>query len=172
MEDKKYEFPIKGVIISLFITFISLTWLYLASESSFFLLGGIFFGLGAIGAWRGTILDYNLYKASKNNDKKKMEETAIEIQEFIKAGEEFGKPKPVDSKILERELQEAKQSQMSDVPWEQRYFTEPCPYCGHIKVRYSNWDDKRLSVAFWGGMSSKIGKAFHCDYCNRTFNKE
>lgn len=68
------------------------------------------------------------------------------------------------------EKRDAELSQKSNVPWDKRYFTQPCPYCSHYKVRYSTWDDKKMSVAFWGVWSDKVGKSFKCDNCGRVFN--
>ena len=66
---------------------------------------------------------------------------------------------------LDREYEEAVESQKSTTPWTVRYSTSPCPYCGHYKVRYAKWEDKRLSVAFWGAASSKIGTNYKCEHC-------
>lgn len=70
---------------------------------------------------------------------------------------------------LELEKQFAIESQKNAAPWE-RYYPYPCPYCGHYKVRPSKWDDKRMSVAFWGIHSQKIGKQYKCDYCGSMWN--
>ena len=70
---------------------------------------------------------------------------------------------------LELEKQFAIESQKNAAPWE-RYYSYPCPYCGHYKVRPSKWDDKRMSVAFWGIHSQKIGKQYKCDYCGSMWN--
>ncbi|MCR5799700.1 MAG: hypothetical protein K6G69_06440 [Lachnospiraceae bacterium] len=78
--------------------------------------------------------------------------------------------KEKEAQALQAEQEFAIKSQSDSTPWNKRYFTDPCPYCGHYKVRYASWDDKKLSVAFWGVWSNKVGKNFHCDYCNRTFN--
>ena len=72
---------------------------------------------------------------------------------------------------LEQEKRYAQASQNSNVPWNKRYFTEPCPYCNHYKVRYATWDDKKMSVAFWGIWSSKVGANFHCDCCGKAFSQ-
>lgn len=60
-------------------------------------------------------------------------------------------------------------SQKRTEPWAIRYSTSPCPYCGHYKVRYAKWEDKKMSVAFWGVASSAIGKNYKCEYCNRMW---
>ena len=49
------------------------------------------------------------------------------------------------------------------------YITKPCPHCGHYKVRYAKWDDKKMSVAFWGIHSQKIGKQYICDNCKNMW---
>ena len=64
---------------------------------------------------------------------------------------------------------QAIQSQQSNTPWTIRYAIYPCPHCGHYKVRCANWEDKRLSVAFWGAASSKIGKTYKCEHCKRMW---
>ena len=71
--------------------------------------------------------------------------------------------------LIEMEKNEAIKSQTSDVPWEKRYYTDPCPYCGHYKVRAAVWDDKALSVSFWGVASSKIGTRFKCEQCKNMW---
>ena len=73
-----------------------------------------------------------------------------------------------NARLIQREREEAIKSQTNSAPWE-RYYTYPCPFCGHYKVRDANWDDKRVSVAFWGVASSKIGDHYKCEHCNRTW---
>lgn len=75
----------------------------------------------------------------------------------------------IHSQMLENERQQAIHSQEYGAQWDTKYFTDPCPYCGHYKVRYAKWDDKRLSVAFWGGASSKIGTRYKCEHCGRMW---
>lgn len=70
---------------------------------------------------------------------------------------------------INREYQEAIASQKSNTPWTVKYATEPCPYCGHYKVRSAKWDDKKMSVAFWGAASGKFGKSFKCDHCKQMW---
>lgn len=70
---------------------------------------------------------------------------------------------------IEREYQQAVASQKSPTPWTVRYETHPCPYCGHYKVRYAKWDDKKISVAFWGAASSTIDMHYKCDSCNKMW---
>lgn len=50
------------------------------------------------------------------------------------------------------------------------YIAKPCPHCGHYKVRAATWDDKKMSVAFWGVHSQKIGKRYKCDNCGNMWN--
>ena len=66
---------------------------------------------------------------------------------------------------LDAEYQAAQASQNRTEPWAVRYSTSACPHCGHYKVRTAKWDDKRMSVAFWGVASDKIGKNYICDNC-------
>ena len=70
---------------------------------------------------------------------------------------------------LEQEKREAEASQKDPTPWRIRYATYPCPHCGHYKVRSAKWEDKKLSVAFWGPMSSALGKEFKCEHCGRMW---
>lgn len=70
---------------------------------------------------------------------------------------------------IEQERQAAIASQHATEPWAKRYSTSPCPYCGHYKVRSAKWEDKSLSVAFWGIASSKIGTNYKCEHCNRMW---
>ena len=70
---------------------------------------------------------------------------------------------------IDAEYQSAVQSQKSTEPWTVRYSTSPCPYCGHYKVRYAKWEDKSMSVAFWGIASSKIGTNYKCEHCKRMW---
>ena len=70
---------------------------------------------------------------------------------------------------LEREYQQAVASQQASEPWTVRYSTHPCPYCGHYKVRYAKWEDKQMSVAFWGIASSAIDKHYKCEYCKKMW---
>lgn len=71
--------------------------------------------------------------------------------------------------MLEKERQDAIESQNGGPAWRIRYMTDPCPYCGHYKVRYAKWEDKRMSVAFWGMASSKISKDFKCENCKKMW---
>lgn len=72
-------------------------------------------------------------------------------------------------RILQAEKEAAERSQLSGAPWE-RYYTYPCPYCGHYKVRPATWDDKKMSVAFWGPHSPKAGKRYKCEHCKQMWN--
>lgn len=69
--------------------------------------------------------------------------------------------------LVERE--EAIESHQASEPWAVRYATEPCPHCGHYKVRNAKWEDKRLSVSFWGAYSTKIGKCYKCEHCGEMW---
>ena len=57
-------------------------------------------------------------------------------------------------------LNALERNQAKNDPWATRYNAHSCPYCGHRKVRNAKWDDKRMSVAFWGVASDKIGKNY------------
>ena len=84
-------------------------------------------------------------------------------QEMIKKKEEQ------QQLIIDFEYQQAVASQKLTEPWAKRYELSACPHCGHYKVRKANWDDKRISVAFWGAASTKIGKSYICDHCERMW---
>ncbi len=71
------------------------------------------------------------------------------------------------NRTLAYELEQAEASQRNSSPWGVKYYTSPCPYCGHYKVRNMNWDDKRMSVAFWGAYAPKVGKHYTCDNCKQ-----
>ena len=101
---------------------------------------------------------YDEYSLYKTNQQEYWKKKAAETNAAIKKREE-------ENAVIEQEKEAAIRSQTFGSPWE-RYYTHPCPYCGHYKVRSANWDDKRMSVAFWGGASSKIGKRFKCENCN------
>lgn len=70
---------------------------------------------------------------------------------------------------IQQEKYQAIASQESGEPWRTRYMTTPCPHCGHYKVRWSKWEDKRLSIAFWGAASDKIGKSYKCEHCGEMW---
>ena len=56
-------------------------------------------------------------------------------------------------------------------PWETTYYSFPCPYCGKNMVRPAKWDDKRLSIAFWGALlSPKTGTRYKCDNCKKMWS--
>ena len=92
----------------------------------------------------------------------------INEREKVKNGT-YDREREEERKTIERERIYAEYSQTSGTPWEKRYYTYPCPYCRHYKVRRANWDDKRMSVAFWGGASSKIGTNYKCEHCGRMW---
>lgn len=79
------------------------------------------------------------------------------------------KQKESEERQEELELEKARAEASQRQPWGTKYLTTPCPYCGHYKVRYSDWDDKKVSVAFWGAASTKIAERFKCDYCHRMW---
>lgn len=74
-----------------------------------------------------------------------------------------------EREIIKYEYQQALDSQVADEPWTVRYSTHPCPYCGHYKVRYAKWEDKQMSVAFWGMASSAIDKHYKCEWCKKMW---
>lgn len=72
-------------------------------------------------------------------------------------------------KQIQIEYHQALASQEDRTPWSTVYATEPCPYCGHYKVRNAKWEDKSLSISFWGIASDKIGKDFKCEHCSKMW---
>ena len=72
-------------------------------------------------------------------------------------------------KQIEIERLQAIYSQQEGEPWRTKYATYPCPHCGHYKVRYAKWEDKRLSVSFWGSASTAIGKQYKCEHCGKMW---
>ena len=70
---------------------------------------------------------------------------------------------------IQKEKEFAEASQRASEPWAIKYSTHPCPYCGHYKVRYAKWEDKSVSIAFWGIASSKIGKDYKCEHCKKMW---
>ena len=103
--------------------------------------------------------DYNL--AQKDYPEYLRRETA-KLERQIKMEE-------AEKAEIDAEYQAAVQSQNLTEPWAIRYSTSPCPYCGHYKVRYAKWEDKSMSVAFWGIASSKIGTNYKCEHCKRMW---
>lgn len=88
-----------------------------------------------------------------------------EWERVCKEQEEYNK----EENVIERERIAAIDSQNATEPWAVRYSTSPCPHCGHYKVRNAKWEDKSLSVAFWGIASSKIDNNFKCEHCKRMW---
>lgn len=91
------------------------------------------------------------------------------IRFISRLGNDHGISAADEERIIKHEYQQALDSQKSNEPWAVRYSTQPCPYCRHYKVRYAKWEDKQMSVAFWGAASSKIGKLYKCEYCGKMW---
>lgn len=123
------------------------------------LFGGII--VGGIGGLR------YFYEMSEYNQKK---EDPVAYQRKQEAEQKERIERAMEQqRILQAEKEAAERSQLSGAPWE-RYYTYPCPYCGHYKVRPANWDDKKMSVAFWGPHAPKAGKRYKCDHCKQMWN--
>lgn len=75
------------------------------------------------------------------------------------------KKRQQEQEQITNEYYNAVASQKDRTPWSTVYATEPCPHCGHYKVRNAKWEDKRLSISFWGVASNAIGKSFKCEHC-------
>ncbi|MCI6647233.1 MAG: hypothetical protein MSH16_06265 [Oscillospiraceae bacterium] len=94
---------------------------------------------------------------------KSMEKQEQELAAFRKEMEEKEKQE------IEAERIAAFRSQKDTTPWAVRYMTSSCPYCGHYKVRFETWDDKKMDVSFWGIASTELGKSYICDHCKKTW---
>lgn len=105
---------------------------------------------------------YSEYKLATNNYPEYVRRKLEKLERQLKQAE-------AKQALIDAEYQAAVDSQKSTEPWAVRYSTSPCPYCGHYKVRNAKWEDKSLSVAFWGIASSKIGTNYKCEYCNRMW---
>lgn len=44
-----------------------------------------------------------------------------------------------------------------------------CPYCGGYQVRRAKWEDKQMSVAFWGFFSAKLHANYKCEKCGKMW---
>lgn len=120
-------------------------------------------GWGGIYLCRGSVEQFE-------NDLRLAEKDIAEYERTIQRRIEAHKQKMIEgANALQREKEYAEYTQTSGEAWTVRYFTDPCPYCGHYKVRYSKWEDKRFSIAFWGIASSKIGQKFKCENCKRMW---
>lgn len=91
--------------------------------------------------------------------------------EYAKQINEAAKPtsQELEARRIKQEYLEAVESQQAGEPWRIRYATYPCPRCGHYKVRSANWEDKKLSFAFWGAMSDAIAKSYKCENCKHMW---
>lgn len=169
---QRYDVPMppkpkiaKGIIIYAAIYILFVLWLtsiedWVFMDGSFFVLISFFapIVIYAINFVR-SLLEYNLAHTDYPQYAKKMKE--IEEKENARLVEAHAE--------LEEEYKEALASQKRTEPWAIRYSTSPCPHCGHYKVRYAKWEDKSLSVAFWGIASSKLGTSYKCEHCKRMW---
>ena len=131
-----------------------------------FIIGGLCDGndvLDLVGGWVAFMAPVGLYFSTSYLNRYLAYDLAKNnFEEYTRqVNEELNK--------LNEEYQLAIQSQKSIEPWAIRYSTSPCPYCGHYKVRNAKWEDKSLSVAFWGIHSEKIGTNYKCEYCSRMW---
>lgn len=65
-------------------------------------------------------------------------------------------------------IEDMKKSNNS-APWDTHYYNSPCPWCGKYKVRPAKWEDKKLSVSFWGVFSPKTAARYKCDACKEMW---
>lgn len=111
-------------------------------------------------------MDYHLAKTNFPKYVKEQEELQRRKAEYNRQQQIENERK---QKIIEQERQFAIASQQNDSPWAIKYCTYPCPHCGHYKVRYAKWEDKKASVAFWGIHSSKLGTNYKCEHCGEMW---
>ena len=127
----------------------------------------VLFAIASIGAFFGYIFAvyipqwslYRLYRKDPDAYRRKMDEQAEE--ERVK--EQSRK------KRIELEKKEAERSQREGAPWDKKYYTYPCPYCGHYKVRRTEFKDVEASVRFWGPRSIRVAEKFICDHCKKKW---
>lgn len=94
---------------------------------------------------------------------------AVYAINFISRLGNHGPSAAEEQELIKHEYQQALDSQHCSEPWTVRYATYPCPYCGHYKVRSAKWEDKQMSVAFWGMASSTIDKHYKCEWCKKMW---
>ena len=155
MNGKFHKIFGKITLISIFIGIIGYIWFRIADPSPYDdIYYNFLFGLAAF-PWF-FIPSYLIYRFVRYC-------YLHQDQEMIKKKEEQ------EQLIIDFEYQQAVASQKLTEPWAKRYELSACPHCGHYKVREANWDDKRISVAFLGAASNKIGKSYVCDHCERMW---
>lgn len=109
------------------------------------------------------------YRLAQTNYPKYLERQIKLAERQLAIAKERELEKRLEQIDIDAEYQAAIQSQNATEPWAVRYSTSPCPHCGHYKVRYAKWEDKSLSVAFWGVASSKLGTNYKCEHCKRMW---
>ena len=112
---------------------------------------------------------WSRYNLAKTN----FEQYAREETEKQKRAEERARQERIAEQArqerIEQERQRAILSQQNTSPWAVKYSTYPCPHCGHYKVRCAKWEDKKLSVAFWGIASTKLAANYKCEHCGEMW---
>lgn len=131
--------------------------------AAFFGIGFIYGGISELGPAREK---YDLFH---ENPEEYRQVLAQEAYRKLQAKARELTPKDFEANQIACEYKKAVESQQAGEPWRIRYATHPCPHCGHYKVRSANWEDKKLSVAFWGVMSDAIGKSYKCENCRRMW---
>ena len=91
------------------------------------------------------------------------------IDDVNEANGTNAKKREKEAEEIAKEREFATQTSSATAAWDKKYFPHPCSHCGHYKVRYANYDDKRFSIAFWGGASDKMGKRYKCEYCGQMW---
>ena len=158
-----------GVLIGGIMFLVGILYTWSCSQSykggSTFLAVILLFGGAIIGgiALMIYISEYSEYEEAKNSPElykqKQIEKAKREQERAVQKAQE-----------LQAEKEAAELSQSNTAPWEKKYYTYPCPYCGHYKVRYANWDDKKMSVAINGYRhSTKVHKKYICDNCKHMW---
>lgn len=149
----------KGIVIYTVILFVFILWLVaiggLVPDVLFLLFPIIIYAIAYVAL-------LNNYKLAQTDYPKYVMKVKAN-----KARQEAEKAR--EKATLEAEYNAAVLSQKRSEPWAVRYSTSPCPRCGHYKVRHAKWEDKSMSIAFWGMASSTIGKNYKCEHCGRMW---
>lgn len=157
----------KGIIIYTVILFVFILWLVSIGGLGVFLEAEV--GSGIIVLSSPIIFYAIAYIAVLNNYKLAQTDYPKYVMK-VKANKARQEAEKARKKAtLEAEYNAAVLSQKRSEPWAVRYSTSPCPHCGHYKVRHAKWEDKSMSVAFWGMASSTIGKNYKCEHCGRMW---
>ena len=135
----------------------------------YFQLLGVFDGVPLVFYLCFFIPECRRYILAKTNFEQYVKEEEERRRKRAVAQAKARESEKIRQEQIEKERQIAIASQSSTSPWAVKYCTHPCPHCGHYKVRYAKWEDKKASVAFWGIHSSKLGTNFKCEHCGEMW---